>query len=73
MGQLSPRQRETLVAIAETALPAGRYLPAAGAHTVEKVERFIDKLPTTLSYGLGGLLHGVDAAAWLGHRRGFTR
>jgi choline dehydrogenase-like flavoprotein len=73
MPQLSRSQRDTLVAIAEAALPAGRYLPAAGAHTVDKVERFIEGLPSPLSRGLGGLIRSVDAAAWLSHRRSFVR
>jgi choline dehydrogenase-like flavoprotein len=73
MAQLSVRQRETLVAIAKVTLPAGRFLPAAGAHTVDKVERFVDRLPVPLSRGLGGLIRSVDAAAWLTHRRAFAR
>jgi choline dehydrogenase-like flavoprotein len=70
---LSAHHRETLVAVAETALPAGRYIPAAGAETVDKVERFVGGLPTPLMTGLGGLLRGLDAASWLGERRSFAR
>jgi len=73
VGSLSRHQRETLIAVAETALPAGRFLPAAGAETVDKVERFLDRLPSPLQRGLGGLLGGLDAAAWLGERRSFVR
>jgi choline dehydrogenase-like flavoprotein len=62
-----------LVAVAETALPAGRYLPAAGAHTVDRVEHFVGTLPGPLQRGLGGLLRGLDAASWLGERRPFKR
>ncbi|MGE5184348.1 MAG: FAD-dependent oxidoreductase [Acidobacteriota bacterium] len=62
-----------LVAVAETALPAGRFIPAAGAETVDKVERFVDTLPSPLQIGLGGLLRALDAAAWLHHRRPFVR
>ncbi len=62
-----------LVAVAETALPAGRFIPAAGAETVDKVERFVDTLPSPLQIGLGGLLRALAAAAWLHHRRPFTR
>lgn len=73
MARLSDRQRATLVAVAETALPAGRYLPAANADTVDKVERFVAKLPSQLSFGLKGLLRALDAASWLGERRPFVK
>lgn len=71
--QLSPSQRETLVAVAEAALPAGRLLPAAGAATVDKVERLLGTLPGPLQRGLGGLLRGLDAASWLGERKPFAK
>jgi len=62
MSRLSARQHETLVAVASAALPAGKILPAAGEATVDKVERFLDHLPSALAHGLGGLLAGLDAA-----------
>ncbi|HSD88124.1 MAG TPA: GMC family oxidoreductase [Kofleriaceae bacterium] len=73
MSDLSSHQRETLVAVAETALPAGRFIPSAGPATVDKVERFVEKLPSQLSFGLKGLLRGLDAAAWIGERRPFRK
>lgn len=73
MARLSPKQRETLVAIAEAALPKGAFLPGAGPTTVDKVERFLGTLPAAASTGLGGLLAGLEATAWLAERRGFTR
>ncbi|HEU4611432.1 MAG TPA: GMC family oxidoreductase N-terminal domain-containing protein, partial [Kofleriaceae bacterium] len=73
MSELNRHQRDTLVAVAETALPAGRFIPAAGADTVDKVERFVAKLPSQLSFGLKGLLRGLDAASWLGERRPFVK
>lgn len=73
MAQLSPSQHRTLVALAETALPAGRFLPAAGEATVGKVERFLHHLPGSLQSGLSGLLRGLDAASWLGHRKPFAK
>jgi len=73
VGQLSATQRRTLVAVAEAALPAGRFLPAAGEATVAKVERLLGTLPDSLQRGLGGVLHGLEAAAWLGERRSFAR
>jgi choline dehydrogenase-like flavoprotein len=65
--------RETLTAVAETAIPAGRFIPAAGEATVAKVERFLDRLPSPLQTGMSGLLRAVETAAWLGHRRSFAR
>ena len=65
--------RETLIAVAETAIPRGRFIPAAGEATVAKVEQFLDHLSSPLQTGMSGLLRAVDAAAWLGHRRSFVR
>jgi choline dehydrogenase-like flavoprotein len=65
-------QRRTLDALAEAVLPAGRFIPAGGAHTVARVEHELANLPT-LGSTIGALLHGLDAAAWLGERRGFAR
>lgn len=73
MSDLSEHQHRTLIAVAETALPAGRFIPGANEQTVEKVEAFIEKLPSQLSFGLKGLLRGLDAASWLGERRPFVR
>ncbi len=73
MAQLSTSQHRTLVALAEAALPAGRFLPAAGEGTVHKVERFLERLPGAVQSGIHGLLRGLDVAAWVGHRRPFAK
>jgi choline dehydrogenase-like flavoprotein len=73
VSELSHHHRETLVAVAETALPAGRFIPAAGPATVDKLERFVAKLPSQLSFGLKGLLRGLDAASYLSERRSFIK
>lgn len=73
MPVLSSRMHETLLAVAQTALPAGRYIPAASQHTVEKVLGFIGTLPSPLQTALAGLLRGIDAQAWLVERRSFVR
>jgi choline dehydrogenase-like flavoprotein len=70
---LSRAQHETLVAVAEAALPAGRFIPAAGEATVEKVEQFLAQLPATLQRGVGALLRGLDASSWFHTRRTFAR
>jgi choline dehydrogenase-like flavoprotein len=73
VAQLSRRQHDTFVAVAEASLPAGRFLPAAGAATVEKVEKFVDQLPSPVQLGIAGLLRTLDAQAWVSHRRPFAR
>jgi choline dehydrogenase-like flavoprotein len=73
VSDLSAHQHATLVAVAETALPAGRYIPSANADTVAKVEQFVAKLPSQLSFGLKGLLRALDAASWIGERRPFIK
>ncbi len=73
MAVLSDSMHETLVAVAEAALPAGRFIPAANADTVAKVVSFVGTLPGPLQTGLAGLLRGIDAQSWLGHRRSFAR
>jgi len=62
-----------MIAVAEVALPAGKYLPAAGAATVDRLDGFIDQLPTPAQRGVGGLLRALDAASWLSERRSFKR
>jgi choline dehydrogenase-like flavoprotein len=62
-----------LVAVAEAALPAGRLIPAAGEATVARVEQLLDKLPSPLQRGIGGLLRGLDGMAWLGSLRPFAK
>ncbi len=73
MPRLRPNQHRTLVAVAETALPAGKFIPGANEATVDKVERFVDTLPSALQRGVGGLLAGLDAASWLSERRPFAK
>lgn len=73
MGQLAPALHRNLVAVAEAALPAGRFIPAAGEATVTKVERFLGELPVSLQRAVRGLLRGLDGAAWLAERRPFAR
>ncbi|MGE0404042.1 MAG: FAD-dependent oxidoreductase [Kofleriaceae bacterium] len=70
---LSTKQRAMMIAIAEAALPAGAFLPAAGAATVDRIDQFLHTQPSAMTKGLGGLLAGLDASAWLGERRSFPR
>lgn len=70
---LSERQRATLIAVAEAALPAGRFIPGAGAGAVDRVDDLMSTLPSPIGRGMGGLLAGLDAAAWLHGRRSFAK
>ncbi|MBA3501334.1 MAG: hypothetical protein H0T65_13235, partial [Deltaproteobacteria bacterium] len=70
---LSRNQRQTLVAVAETVLPVGRFLPAAGPGTVDKVEQGLGQLPNMLGRGLAGLLQALEATSWLKTARPFTK
>jgi choline dehydrogenase-like flavoprotein len=72
VSQLSPSLHRTLVALAETALPAGRFLPAASEATAQKVERFAATLPSSIQRGLDGLLRGLDVQSWLTARKPFA-
>ncbi len=56
--------------MAETALPAGRYLPAAGTATIAGAERLVGSLPAPVRQGYRALLRALDAStlATRGHR-----
>jgi choline dehydrogenase-like flavoprotein len=71
--RFSTKQRATMIAVAEAALPAGAFLPGAGAATVDKVEQFVDTLPSAMTKGFGGLLAGLEATAWIYERRSLVR
>ena len=73
MARLSTKQHDTLVAVAESALPKGRFIPAAGEATVTKVEQMVDRLPSPLQRGLSGLISALDATSWLTEQRSFAR
>ncbi len=72
MAILSTSQHRTLVALAATALPAGRFLPAADERTVDRVERFVANLPSAAHFGLEGLLRSLDVQSWVTTRRAFA-
>src|SRR5262245_38243420 len=69
---LTPHQRQTLLAVAETTVPAGQRFPAAGHATTDRVEQFVATLPAAARHGYVTLLRAVDAVALLRHRRRFT-
>lgn len=69
---LSERQRRTLIAIAEAAIPAGKIFGGAGAKTVDRVENILGQVHGLVSTGVGAVLAALDAEALLRHRRSFA-
>ena len=72
MAQLSSSQHRTLTALAETALPAGKFLPAGGEKTAARIESFLDDMPDAMALGAGGVLAALDAASFVRHGRRFA-
>lgn len=75
VGAVSPfsaRERRILLAVAETALPAGKVFPAAGERAIEKVEQFFAGQGAGVRRGYRALLRLLDGAAMVRHRRGFA-
>jgi hypothetical protein len=60
---LNARERATLLAVATTALPAGRRFPAADAATVERAEALLSGLGAATRAAYHGLLVTLDAEA----------
>lgn len=59
---LRASERETLLAIAQTAIPAGQKLPGADQRTVERAEAYYAALPAGHKAGLRAMLVAIDAA-----------
>jgi hypothetical protein len=70
---LSESERRILVAVAGAVLPAGKILPAGGPRAVAEAEAFLARMPRPALAGYRATLRALDAAAWLGYRRGFAR
>lgn len=68
----SERERKVLTAVAAAGFPAGKVFPAADEQTLRRVEQFFETQATVTRAGYRGLLHLIDAAAMLRHRRGFA-
>src|SRR5262245_14492412 len=70
---LSPGERETLVAMAEAALPAGKRFPAGDARTVARMESYLAQLGPGAPTMIRGVLAAIEAAAYAHHLRPFAR
>ena len=69
---MGPSHRAIYAALAEAALPAGRYAAAGGAHTVARVEQALAGMGPIAHHGLRAALTALDAAALVTRRRRFT-
>src|SRR5262249_47187450 len=66
---LSERERATLRAIAEAAMPPGRFLDAAGDRCLTQAEAFLASLPERVRPGYRSFLAAADASSYARHLR----
>jgi choline dehydrogenase-like flavoprotein len=70
---LGDPERDTLLALAETAIPPGRRFPGADARTVDRVEEFCAATGPGFTRVYRGLIAGIDGLARARHLRRFHR
>lgn len=70
---LSPHERRIALALAEAALPPGRFLPGGGPPTVERLEKFLERGGPVYLRALQAGFWGVESAALAQTGRPFTR
>src|SRR6266702_1268864 len=69
----SSGERETLAAVAETAIPGSRRFAAADARCVARAEGYLDTIGKGAPSAMRALIHALDAAAYARHLRPFAR
>jgi len=69
--RFTPRQRAIAVAFAEAFLPPGKYLPGAGARTIERLEAMLAHAGERAVRGYGTLLDTLDLSTLLACRSRF--
>jgi choline dehydrogenase-like flavoprotein len=69
----SPAERDTLLALAETAIPPGRRFPGADGRTVDRVAELCAVSGPTFTRVYRGLVGGLDGLARARHLRRFAR
>ncbi|HVV85393.1 MAG TPA: GMC family oxidoreductase [Kofleriaceae bacterium] len=67
-----PRERASLLAIAEAALPAGHVFPGASERTIDRVEEFLGQQSSSAQRAYRALVGMVDGAALLSRGRTMT-
>src|SRR5438874_7159948 len=68
----SSAEQHILLKLAEAALPEGRLLPAAGAHTVKKTLEGFEPLPKAVATGYRGLLWTLELSTLLRKQKRFS-
>ena len=68
---ISRKERDLLLAIAETALPAGNSFPAADEQTIDRVATLLSQLHRITRVSYKSALRALDASALVRHRRSF--
>jgi len=69
---LSASTRQVLLALARTAMPAGRRLPAAGQPAVDRLDAIFDGLPAGYRMAYEGLMQVFEQLARTRFRRSFS-
>src|SRR5262249_31722474 len=69
----SPSERELLLAVAETTIPASRRFPAADARTVERAEGYLENFGKGAPSAMRAILRALDASAYARHLKPFAR
>lgn len=73
VASFSSRQRQLAVAFAESFLPAGRFLPAAGAASVERLETLLAGFGNNAVRAYAALLQSLEYSTLLRYRARFSR
>lgn len=58
-----------IAAVARATIPAGSFIPAAGAASVAAVTAFVSSLPESVQQGYRAALAALDAECWVRYRR----
>ena len=72
-GLLSPRERSILASVAEVALPAGAFFPAAGDQAIAHLEEGLAALPSSAQAGYRALIWSLESAARVQKLRGLAK
>lgn len=63
MGVFTAHERKVLARFAETAIPAGRVLPAGGEATVQRLEAYVQRMPEWARVGIRSAVWALETVA----------
>ena len=66
------RERRVIAALAEAALPAGRFLQGGGEHTADQVMRWLDEAPASTAQALRAAYLATELGTMATHWRPFS-